>query len=107
MAIFFIFRETLFSTRFKDVYYNKGRRHGFYRTFRIDKRFEEMGIYINGHLFGDFILKCEGNSYIIGKHPSKNEQDDCKTTNTCIDFRWNNNFNGFGMPIFVDALVWK
>ena len=60
------------------MYYHKGRRHGLYRTFRVDKNFEEMGLYINGHLYGDFILKCEGNSYMIGRHPSNCQQDGCK-----------------------------
>ena len=32
-----------------------------------------MGVYVCGHLFGPFITKCEGNSYIIGLHPSVDE----------------------------------
>lgn len=31
-----------------------------------------MGVYVHGHLFGEFIMKCEGNSYIIGTHPKRN-----------------------------------
>ena len=37
-----------------------------------------MGVYVHGHLFGEFILKCEGNSYIIGTHPAPSKTGESK-----------------------------
>lgn len=75
----FVFRETYFSTSFRDIYYHGGKRHGFYRRFRIDNKFEEMGVYVHGNLFGPFIKKYEGNSYIIGVHPNYGTSKDLKS----------------------------
>ena len=35
-----------------------------------------MGVYVDGISFGPFIMKCEGNSYIIGMHPKLEEKKD-------------------------------
>ena len=35
-----------------------------------------MGVNVDGHSFGPFIMKCEGNSYIIGSHPNQDEKKD-------------------------------
>ena len=65
----FYFREkTHSSNRYRDIFYYKGRPHGFYRKFLIDNTFEEIGCYLYGNLFGEFIRKCEGNGYLIGRH---------------------------------------
>ena len=66
---FYYCREVHFSTRYQHIYYHDGKRHGYYRKFCVNNKFEEMGIYVHGQLFGEFIMKCEGNSYIIGTHP--------------------------------------
>ena len=109
----FVFRETHFSNSFRDIYYHEGKRHGFYRRFRIDNKFEEMGVYVHGNLFGPFITKYEGNSYIIGVHPdygtSKDLISNCSyiypELESCITGTFifkNNTFNGDDSEAIAD-----
>ena len=65
------FRETYSSNSYRDIFYYKGRPHGIYRKFRLDNKFEEIGYYLHGNLFGEFCRKCEGNCYLIGRHPKR------------------------------------
>ena len=38
-----------------------------------------MGVYVHGNLFGPFITKYEGNTYIIGVHPNYGTSKDLKS----------------------------
>lgn len=54
------------SESYVEVHVELGNPHGFYRKFRVDKMFQEIGIYIKGCKIGPFIVRKEGSTFLIG-----------------------------------------
>ena len=67
--------ETLEENVKREVFYNNGVRHGFYREFGLSNQFLAIGRFVNGKKRGSNWRWTEGDSFLIGSVDEENKPD--------------------------------
>ena len=68
-------KETLEDNVHREVFYDNGMRHGFYRELGPSKQFLAIGRFVNGNKIGSHCRCTERGSFLVGSVDEKNKPD--------------------------------